>query len=184
MSRGTRVSPLHLLYCYPSPYLCLPLLSLSRRDEEIYSSGGRNRTNGSNILERIRTRKDKLAGGGKHDARLGRLAQFKKKGWGNLFIWAQREKNLFKLWWNKIEEVKRKKNGRKNGAYRGQSVQYRSLWKQGNISESKATSKWQWARITLHAGFTKISLPKNDMPRDEVTFSPFSRAFFKLLDYL
>ena len=42
---------------------CLPLLSFSRRDEEIFEStllGGKRRTNGSNIGEPIRTRKEKL----------------------------------------------------------------------------------------------------------------------------
>jgi len=58
----------------------------SRRDEEIYSSGGKRRTNGSNIGEPIRTRKGKLAGRGEHDARLGRVVQVKKGGGGNPLI--------------------------------------------------------------------------------------------------
>jgi len=62
---------------------CLPLLSFSRRDEEIYSSGGKTRTNGSNMGEPIRTRKGKLAGRVEHDARLGRVVQVKKRGGGN-----------------------------------------------------------------------------------------------------
>ena len=41
------------------------------------------RTNGSNMGEPIRTRKGKLAGRGKHDARLNRVVQVKKRGGGN-----------------------------------------------------------------------------------------------------
>jgi len=48
------------------------------------------------MLERIRTRKDKLAGGGKHDARLGRLAQFKKRA-EEICSFELSGKNLFKL---------------------------------------------------------------------------------------
>jgi len=36
--------------------------------------------------EPIRTRKEKLAERGKHDARLGRVVQVKKRGGGNLLI--------------------------------------------------------------------------------------------------
>jgi len=42
--------------------------------------------NGSNMGEPIRTRKRKLAGRGKHDARLGRVVQVKKRGGGNPLI--------------------------------------------------------------------------------------------------
>jgi len=52
---------------------------------------------------RVRTRRGKLAGRGKHDARLGRMVQVKKRGGGNPLIWAQRERNLLQLWWNEIE---------------------------------------------------------------------------------
>ena len=52
------------------------------------------RTNGSNMGEPIRTRKGKLAGRGKHDARLGHVVQVKKRGGGYALIWAQRERNL------------------------------------------------------------------------------------------
>jgi len=48
--------------------------------------GGGRRTNGSNMGEPIRTRKEKLAGRGKHDARLGRVVQVKKSGGENLLI--------------------------------------------------------------------------------------------------
>ena len=34
-----------------------------------------------------------------------------------------------------------------------------------NHGGSNATSKWQWARITLHAGFTKISLSQQNKCR-------------------
>jgi len=64
----------------------LPLLSSSQRDEEIYSSEGKRRTNGSNMGEPIRIRKEKLAGRVEHDAQLGRVVQVKKRGGGNLLI--------------------------------------------------------------------------------------------------
>jgi len=38
------------------------------------------------MAEPIRTRKGKLAGRGKHDARLGRVVQVKKGGEGHLLI--------------------------------------------------------------------------------------------------
>ena len=58
-------------------------LSFSRRDKEIYLLGGKRRTNGSNMGEPIKTRKGKLAGRGKHDARLGCVVQVKKRGGAN-----------------------------------------------------------------------------------------------------
>ena len=48
--------------------------------------GGKRRTSGSNMGEPIRTRKGKMAGRGKRDARLGRVVQVKKGGGGNLLI--------------------------------------------------------------------------------------------------
>jgi len=65
---------------------CQPLLSFSRRDEEIYSSGGGERTNSGNMGEPIRTRKEKLAGRGKPDARLGCVVQVLKRGGGNPLV--------------------------------------------------------------------------------------------------
>ena len=44
------------------------------------------RTNGSNLGEPIRTRKEKLARRVEHDARLGRVVQVKKRGGGNPLI--------------------------------------------------------------------------------------------------
>jgi len=44
--------------------------------------------------EPISIRKGKLAGRGKHDARLGRVVQVKKRGEGNPLILAQQEGNL------------------------------------------------------------------------------------------
>jgi len=45
----------------------------------------------------------------------------------------------------KSKEVKEKRNGHKTSAYRGQSVRYKSWWKQGNIklavSEEHAVGK-------------------------------------------
>ena len=54
----------------------------------------------------------------------------------------------------KSEEVKRKRNGSKKNAHRGQSARNRSQRNQGNIK--------QWARITLHAGFIKIELSRQN----------------------
>jgi len=47
---------------------------------------GGSRTNSSNMGEPIRKRKGKLAGRGKHDARLGRVVQIQKGGIGNPLI--------------------------------------------------------------------------------------------------
>ena len=85
--------------------------------------GGERRTNGSNMGEPVRTRKEKLAGRVEHDARLGRVVQVGKRGAGNPLICDE----------TKLKEEKNKKNGRKKKAHRGQSVRYRSWWKQGNI---------------------------------------------------
>jgi len=48
--------------------------------------GGKRRTNGSNRGEHIKKRKEKVAGRGKHDARLSCVVQVKKKGGGNPLI--------------------------------------------------------------------------------------------------
>jgi len=48
--------------------------------------GGKRRINCSNMGELIKTRKRKLAGRWKHDARLGRVVQVKKRGRGNPLI--------------------------------------------------------------------------------------------------
>ena len=52
---------------------CLPLISFSRRDEEIYFYERRtnSRNMGEPIISSIKTRKRKLVGKGTHDARLG-----------------------------------------------------------------------------------------------------------------
>jgi len=42
-------------------------------------------------------------------AQLGRAVQVKKRGGGNSLIWAQRERNLFKPWWNEIERGEEQK---------------------------------------------------------------------------
>jgi len=46
----------------------LPLLSFSRGDEEIYSSGGGGGAKGRKLGVPMKKRKGKLAGGEKHDA--------------------------------------------------------------------------------------------------------------------
>jgi len=45
--------------------------------------GGKKGKNSGNIAVSIRTRKGNLAGRDKHDARLGRVVQGKKRGGGN-----------------------------------------------------------------------------------------------------
>jgi len=47
---------------------------------------GKRRTNGSNMGEPCKKRKEKLAGRVEHDARLGRVVQVRKRGGGNLLI--------------------------------------------------------------------------------------------------
>ena len=86
--------------------------------------------------EPLRTGKGKLAGKGEHDARLVRVVQVKKRGGGNPLISAQRKEIVSNYDETKSKEEENKKNGSKKKAYRGQSVRYRSWWKQG-------TSKWQ-----------------------------------------
>ena len=63
------------------------------KETQLYSSVGKKkvRANVSNIGEPIRTRKGKLAGRGKHDARLDRVEQVKKRGGGNPLFLNQRE---------------------------------------------------------------------------------------------
>jgi len=53
----------------------MPLHSFNRRDAEIHSSGGKIKTNGSNMGEPIKTRRGKSAGRGKHNARLDCVVQ-------------------------------------------------------------------------------------------------------------
>jgi hypothetical protein len=62
-----------------------PFFQSTGRGDLLFWGGGRS-TNSSNVGEPIRTRKKKLAGRGKHDARLGRVVQVKKKGGGNPLI--------------------------------------------------------------------------------------------------
>ena len=81
------------------------------------------------MREPIRTRKGNLAGRGEHDARLSRVVQLKKRGGGNLCG----KQIFFNYDKTKSKEEKNKKNGSKKNAHRGQSVRYRSWWKQGNI---------------------------------------------------
>ena len=58
----------------------------------------------------------------------------------------------------KSKEGKNKKDRSKNNAHRGQSVRYRSLWKQGNIKISVSDA----LMIAGHAGFTKTSLSRQN----------------------
>ena len=82
--------------------------------------------------EPIRTRKGKLAGRVEHDVRLGRKS---KKGAEEIRSFELSGKAIFfNCDETKSKEEKNKKNGSKKKAHRGQSVRYRSWWKQGNIN--------------------------------------------------
>jgi len=98
--------------------------------------------------EPVRTRKETLAGRGEHDARLGCVVQIKKMGGGNLC-----GKQIFLNYdQTKSKEEKEKKNGSKKNAHRGQSVRYRSSWKQGNIKMAVSedhTSCWVHKDLTV-----------------------------------
>ena len=62
-----------------------PFFQSAGRGDLLFWGGGR-RSNGSNMGEPVRTRKGKLGGRGKHDARLGHVVQVKKRGRGNPLI--------------------------------------------------------------------------------------------------
>jgi len=85
--------------------------------------------------ESIRTRKGKLAGRVEHDARLGCVVKVKKlEGAEEIRSFELSGKEIFSNYdETKSKEEKNKKSGSKKKAHRGQSVQYRSWWKQGNI---------------------------------------------------
>ena len=72
--------------------------------------------------EPIRTRKGKLAGRGKHDARLGRAVRL-KKGAVEICSFELSGKEIFFNYDETIsKEEKNKKNGSKKKAHRGQGV--------------------------------------------------------------
>ena len=88
------------------------------------------------IIMSLRKDSEKLAGRVEHDARLGRVVQVKEWG-GEIRSFELSGKEIFSNSDEaKSKEEKNKKNGSKKKAHRGQSVRYRSWWKQ-------ATSKWQ-----------------------------------------
>jgi len=103
--------------------------------------------------EPIRTRKVKLAGRGKHDARLGRVVQVKKKEVKEIHSFGRSGKEIFSKYdETKSKEERNKKNGSKKKAHRGQSVRYRSWWKQGNIKmemSENQTSCWVHKDLTV-----------------------------------
>jgi len=70
--------------------------------------------------EPIKTRKGKLAGRGKHDARLGRAVQVKKRGGGNPPIELSGKEIFSNYDETKSKEEKNKKNGSKKKAHRRQ----------------------------------------------------------------
>ena len=77
------------------------------------------RTNGTNMRKPTWTRNVKLAGRGKHDARLGRWCKCKARiGTQEIRSFELSRKEIFA----KSKEEKNKKNGSKKNAHRGQSV--------------------------------------------------------------
>jgi len=121
---------------------CLPIFSFSRRDEEIYSFGGKKKDQRyySNMGEPIRTREGKLAGRGKHDARLGCVAQVKKRDFAHLSS-AGKKSSITKMKRNR-KRTRTKRTGAKRRHIAGRA------YNTGH-GGSKATSKWQRSRITL-----------------------------------
>ena len=113
---------------------CLPLLSFSRRDEEICSSGEK-RTNGNTMIRESLSKQEK-------ESWLEEASMM--HDW---VVWCQSKKGeeeirsfelcgkeiFFNYDGTKSKEEKNKKNGSKRKAHRGQNVQYRLWWKQGNI---------------------------------------------------
>jgi len=86
-----------------------------------------------NMGEPIRARKGKLARRGKHDARLVVWCK-SKKGAEEIRSFELSGKEIFFNYdGTKSKEDMSKKNRSKKYAHRGQSVRYRSWWKQGNI---------------------------------------------------
>jgi len=97
---------------------------------------GERRTNGSNMGEPIR-RKGKLAGRGKHDARLGRVVQVKKKGRRKSAHLSSAGKKSSRTM---MKRNRKRKRTKRTGAKRRNIV--------GRAYDSghggyKATSKWQ-----------------------------------------
>jgi len=108
--------------------------------------------------EPIRTRKGKLAGRGKHYARLGRAAQVKKRAEETRSFELSRKEIFSNHDEMKSKEEKNKKNGSKKNAPRGQSVRYRPCWKQGNIKMAVSedhTSCWVHKDITITKKFRR-----------------------------
>jgi len=74
------------------------------------------------MAEPIRTRKGKLAGRGKHDARLGCVVQV-KKGAVEIHLFELSGKEIFSNYdETKSKEKKGEKSGSKKSAYRGHGV--------------------------------------------------------------
>jgi len=72
-----------------------------------------------------------------YDARLGRVWCKSKKGAEEICSFELSRKEIFSNCdKTKSKEEKNKKNGSKKKAHRGQSVRYRSWWKQANIKMS------------------------------------------------
>ena len=106
--------------------------------------------------EPIRTRKGKLAGRVEHDARLCRVVQVKKRGRRkSTHLSPARKKSSLTMMKRNRKRKRTKRTGAKRRHIAGRAYDT-------GRGGSRATSKWQWARITLHAGFTKISLSQQN----------------------
>jgi len=104
--------------------------------------------------EPIRTRKGKLAGRGKHDARLGRVGRSKKGAEEICSFELIGKKNFLNYAETKSKGEKNKKNGSPKKTHRRQSVRYRSWWKQGNITMAMSedhVSCWVHKDLTVTA---------------------------------
>jgi len=108
--------------------------------------------------EPIRTRKGKLAGRGEHDAPLGRVVHDwvvwckSKKGAEGICSFELSGKEIFSNYdETESKEEKNKKNWCQKKANCGQSVRYRSWWKQGNI---KTAVSEDHASCSVHKDLT------------------------------
>jgi len=140
---------------------CPPLLSFSRRDEEISTTllGGKRSNNGSNMGEPIRTRKEKVAERGKQAQRTsGSLlcGASQKKGRRKSAHLSSAGKKCLLILMKRNRKRTRKKRTKAKRTFIAGRAHY-----EGH-GRSKSTSKWQWAIITLDAGFPNISLSQQN----------------------
>jgi len=99
--------------------------------------------------EPIWTRKGKLAVRGEQDARLGRVVQVIKKGQrrSDHSVSSAGKKSSLTMMKRNRKSKRTKRTGAKRRHVVGKAYDT-------GLGGSKATFKWQWVRIMLHAGFT------------------------------